>query len=100
MQNLHNDTTVRTSNISDPNKNDTTEPPSTNIITSTIHDSLPKVPEILENICLPRVADRDDNIVTPTKRTIYNNLTRNPGNRRRATKKKIFSRKFFPKPNL
>ena len=46
------------------------------------------------------MADCDDNLLTSNKRTTCNNLTHHPEKRRRDAKKKVPSRKFFPKPSL
>ena len=98
LPNLHDDATVQTTNINEQNIDNTTEPPSPNVTTTNINTSLPRAPESYENICLPRVADRND--TNANKHTTYSHLTRNPGQRRRTAKKKQLSRKSFPRPNL
>ena len=88
---------MQTTNNNEQNLDTTTEPPSPDIITTTINTSFPRVPDSHDNICLPRVADLDINSPTQAPKT-YTDLTRNPGKRRRNAKKKVLARNSFPPP--
>ena len=95
IDNLHDEATLQTTNNNEQTLDTTTEPPSPDIITTTINTSFPRVPDSHDNICLPRVADRTNN-----NNNTYKHLTRNPGKQRRKAKKKRLSRKSFPCPHL
>ena len=86
---------MQTINNNEQTLDNTTDPPSLDIITTNINTSLPRVPDSQDNICLPRVADQTNN-----NNNTYKHLTRNPGKRRRTAKKKRLSRESFPRPNL
>ena len=96
IDNLYDEATVQTTNNNEHTLDNTTDPPSLDIITTNINTSLPRVPHSQDNICLPRVADRTSN----NNNNTYKHLTRNPGKRRRTAKKKRLSRESFPRPNL